>query len=223
MSSNTHPQLPTDSSLPGEHFEVRQTAQSDDYHPDPSRSLPLPPARQRLLDDILALYSCQPTRERVSRYTPDCVYDDQFVYADDRYKMAGQWFALPKLFKESRNEGYQVVVNDPLLIQFKNEQTWVFPGGIKSTTINALVSLSLDPASADSDFPQVKYHKDQANGKDYSHTGAGFAFKKWQADRVAGMMDSEDVQAFKADGKKEYHEDVRRYKNGEADAPKKDL
>ncbi|EED83532.1 predicted protein, partial [Postia placenta Mad-698-R] len=149
-----------------------------DYHPDPSRSLPLPPARQRLLDDILALYSCQPTRERVSRYTPDCVYDDQFVYADDRYKMAGQWFALPKLFKESRNEGYQVVVNDPLLIQFKNEQTWVFPGGIKSTTINALVSLSLDPASADSDFPQVKYHKDQANGKDYSHTGAGFAFKK---------------------------------------------
>lgn len=122
MSSNTHPQLPTDSSLPGEHFEVRQTAQSDDYHPDPSRSLPLPPARQRLLDDILALYSCQPTRERVSRYTPDCVYDDQFVYADDRYKMAGQWFALPKLFKESRNEGYQVVVNDPLLIQFKNEQ-----------------------------------------------------------------------------------------------------
>lgn len=122
MSSNTHPQLPTDSSLPGEHFEVRQTAQSDDYHPDPSRSLPLPPARQRLLDDILALYSCQPTRERVSRYTPDCVYDDQFVYADDRYKMAGQWFALPKLFKESRNEGYLVVVNDPLLIQFKNEQ-----------------------------------------------------------------------------------------------------
>ncbi|KAF9807463.1 hypothetical protein IEO21_08211 [Rhodonia placenta] len=223
MSSTTYPQLPTDSSLPGEHFEVRQTAQSDDYHPDPSRSLPLPPARQRLLDDILALYSCQPTRERVSRYTPDCVYDDQFVYADDRYKMAGQWFALPKLFKESRNEGYQVVVNDPLLIQFKNEQTWVFPGGIKSTTINALVSLSLDPASADSDFPQVKYHKDQANGKDYSHTGAGFAFKKWQADRVAGMMDSEDVQAFKADGKKEYHEDVRTYKSGEADAPKKTL
>jgi len=216
-------QLPNDSSLPGEHFEVRQTSSTDDYKPDPSKSIPLPPNRQRLLDDILALYSCQPTRERVERYTPDCVYDDQFVYANDRYKMAGQWFALPKLFKESRNESYQVVKNDPLLIQFKNEQTWVFPGGVKSTTINAIVSLSLDPDTADSEFPQVKYHKDQANGKDYSHTGAGFAFKKWQADKVSGAMDSEDVQAFKADAKDEYHEDVRKYDSGTANAPKKEF
>ncbi|KAL7277879.1 hypothetical protein PYCCODRAFT_1372417 [Trametes coccinea BRFM310] len=215
--------LPNDPSLPGEHFEVRQTSSTDDYHPDTTKSLPLSPARQALMDDIIALYSCEPTRRRVERYTPDCVYDDQFVYANDRYKMAGQWFALPKLFRSSKNEGYQVVKNDPLLIQFKNEQTWTFPGGIKSTTINALVSLSLDPASADSDFPQVKYHKDQANGKDYSHTGAGFAFKKWQADKVAGMMDSEDVQYFKKDAREDNREDVRRYDSGTADAPKADF
>lgn len=30
------------------------------------------------------------------------VYDDQFVYATNRYKMAGQWFALPKLFKSAK-------------------------------------------------------------------------------------------------------------------------
>ena len=114
--------LPTDSSLPGENFEVRQTATSDDYHPDPSKSIKLSPARQALMDDIIALYSCQPTRERVRRYTPDCVYDDQFVYANDRFKMAGQWFALPKLFKESKNEGYEVIRNDQGVIQFKNEQ-----------------------------------------------------------------------------------------------------
>ncbi|KAI0759972.1 hypothetical protein BD413DRAFT_487143 [Trametes elegans] len=215
--------LPNDSSLPGEHFEVRQTSSDDDYKPDPSKSLPLSPARQALLDDIIALYSCQPTRRRVERYTPDCVYDDQFVYANDRYKMAGQWFALPKLFRESKNEAYQVVKNDPLLIQFKNEQTWTFPGGIKSTTINALVSLSLDPDSARSDFPQVKYHKDQANGKDYSHTGAGFAFKKWQADKVSGNMDSDDVQYFKKDDRGDNREDVRKYDSGTADAPKKDF
>jgi hypothetical protein len=50
-------------------------------------------------------------------------------------------------------------------------QTWTFAGIHKSTTINALVSLSLDPATKDSDFIQVKYHKDQANSKDYSHEG----------------------------------------------------
>ncbi len=114
--------MPTDPSLPGEHFEARQTAKSEDYTPDPKKSLPLSPARQALVDDIIALYGCEPTVKRVERYTPDCVYDDQFVYANDRYKMAGQWFALPKLFNASKNEGYQVVVNEKGLIQFKNAQ-----------------------------------------------------------------------------------------------------
>ena len=85
------------------------------------------------------------------------------------------------------------------------------------------MSLSLDPDTADSDFVQIKYHKDQANHKDYSHTGPSFAFKKWQADKVAGVMDSEDVQSFKDDNKPEYHQPVRKYANGTADAPKKDF
>ena len=94
------------------------------------------------MDDIIALYSCKPTRERVRRYTPDCVYDDQFVYANDRYKMAGQWFALPKLFKESKNEGYEVIKNDPLLIQFKNEQVSVFAGPGESRGSGPIRTLS---------------------------------------------------------------------------------
>ena len=111
-------------STPGEQYEVRQTHPTEDYEPDPSKSLPLSPARQRLVDDIIELYNCKPTIERVKRYTPDCVYDDQFVYANDRYKMAGQWFALPKLFKDSTNHGYQVVVNEPGLIQLRNKQVY---------------------------------------------------------------------------------------------------
>lgn len=113
---------PKDASAPGEQFEIRQTSSTEDWHPTPSKSLPLSSARQALVDDIIALYSCEPTIKRVERYTPDCVYDDQFVYANDRYKMAGQWFALPKLFNASKNEGYEVVRSDDEVIQFKNEQ-----------------------------------------------------------------------------------------------------
>jgi hypothetical protein len=91
--------------------------------------------------------------------------------------MAGQWFALPKLFKASKNEGYEIVKNDKDLIQFKNEQSWTFKTIPKTATINALVSLSLDPATVDSDFIQIKYHKEQANDKDYSHEGLEFSFK----------------------------------------------
>ena len=55
----------------------------------------------------------------------------------------------------------------------------------------------------DSDFIQVKYHKDQANDKDYSHEGLGFSFKKWQADNVAKHMNSSEVAAFEADRSRE--------------------
>ncbi|KAM0799658.1 hypothetical protein BDR22DRAFT_881128 [Usnea florida] len=211
-------------SAPGEHYELRQTHPSEDYTPDPSKSLPLSKERQALVDDILDLYSCKPTVQKVRRYTPDCVYDDQFVYANDRYKMAGQWFALPKLFNDSKNEKYQIVKNEPGLIQFRNEQSWTFKIIPKTATINALVSLSLDPSTIDSEFIQVKYHKDQANDKDYSHEGLGFTFKKWQADQVMKHMDSPEVAEFKADegaGK----EHVRTYGSGaaEGNAPVKDL
>ncbi|KPI42614.1 uncharacterized protein AB675_9468 [Cyphellophora attinorum] len=210
------------SDTPGEEFEVRQTSSSEDYTPDPSKSIKLSPARQALIDDIIALYSCEPTVERVKRYTPDCVYDDQFVYANDRYKMAGQWFALPKLFKASKNERYEIVKNDRDLIQFKNEQSWTFKIIPKTATINALVSLSLDPGTVDSDFIQVKYHKDQANDKDYSHEGVGFSFKKWQADQVAKNMDSKEVEQFIGD-KDAAKRPVKKYGSGTGDAPVKDM
>ncbi|TEA13115.1 hypothetical protein C8034_v005234 [Colletotrichum sidae] len=218
MSSDpTHVNFPgKTSSTPGEEFEVRQTSTSEDYHPDPSKSLPLSPARQALVDDIIALYSMKPTVERVKRYSADCVYDDQFVYANDRFKMAGQWFALPKLFNASKNEGYEIVKNDRDLIQFKNEQSWTFKLIPKTATINALVSLSLDPDTVDGDFIQVKYHKDQANDKDYSHEGVTFSFKKWQADNVAKYMDSDEVKAFAAD-KDASKNKVKRYATGTAD------
>ena len=109
-------------SAPGENFEVRQTHPSEDYAPDPSKSLKLSPTRQALVDDILDLYCCKPTIEKVKRYTPDCTYDDQFVYANDRYKMAGQWFALPKLFSLSTTNKLQIVTDEPGLIQWKYEQ-----------------------------------------------------------------------------------------------------
>lgn len=68
-SSTRH--FPDATGKPGEFFEPRQTATSDDFTPDPSKSLKLSPERQALVDDVLALYSCEPTIERVKRYTYD--------------------------------------------------------------------------------------------------------------------------------------------------------
>ncbi|KAL0570369.1 hypothetical protein V5O48_011584 [Marasmius crinis-equi] len=214
--------FPTDASLPGEHFEIRQTHPTGDYTPDPSKSFPLSPARQALVDDIIALYEMKPTVERVKRYTPDCVYNDQFVYANDRYKMAGQWFGLPKLFKSAESKGYQVVTNDKDLIQLKHEEAWTFKIIPKTAVINAIISLSLDPATVDSDFIRVKYHKDQANDKDYSNEGLGASFKQWQADNVAKWMDSPEVKEFEAD-KDVAKAPKSQYGSGTGEAPEKNF
>ena len=138
--------------------------------------------------------------------------------------MAGQWFALPKLFKASINESYQVIRSDNELIQFKNKQSWTFKLIPKTATITGLVSLTLDPDTVDSDFMQIKYHKDQANEKDYSHEGLGFSFKKWQADNVVKHMDSPELKEFEAD-KNAAKEHVRKHGTGkeEGDAPKRDF
>jgi hypothetical protein len=74
----------------------------------------------------------------------------------------------------------------------------------------------------DSDFIQVKYHKDQANDKDYSHEGLGFSFKKRQADNVAKHMNSSEVAAFEAD-KGAGKQKPRTYGSGMGDAPRKDM
>ncbi|KAK2595325.1 hypothetical protein QQS21_006925 [Conoideocrella luteorostrata] len=184
---------------PGSEFEPRQTSSTSDHTPDPSKSISLTPQRQALLDDILALYSCHPTRERINRYTPDCVYDDVFGYADNRYKVAGQWYALPKLFSASESAGHEVVRSDDQVLQFKNEQKWTFRLLPKAVSMKSFVTLSLDPETVHGDFIQVKYHKDQNNEKDYTHEGVGFAFKKWQADNVAKWIASEDVKYFEKD------------------------
>jgi len=216
--------VPDNPNLPGEAFEVRQTSSSEDWTPDPSKSLPLNPARQALIDDILALYGCEPTVERIKRYTPDCVYSDQFVYANDRYKMACQWVALPKGFKESKNERYQIVKNEQNLIQFRNEQSWTFKIIPKTATINALVSLSLDPATSDSDFIQVKYHKDQANDKDYAHEGFTFAMKKLQVEIVPHLFNDKNplIEPFVADKGAGKVEPVKGHGDGTGDAPIRD-
>jgi hypothetical protein len=68
----------------------------------------------------------------------------------------------------------------------------------------------------------VKYHKDQANDKDYSHEGVGFSFKKFQADQVPKLMNNDNVKAFEVD-KGAGMEHVRKYGSGTANAPEKNI
>jgi len=187
-SGKTH--FPTDPSLPGPRYEPRQTDPTGDYTPNQAKSLPLSPTRQALVNDIVSLYEMGATIDRVKRYTPDAVYHDELGYADDRYKIAGQWFGLPYIFSEAKSHGHEVITNDRDLIQFRHEMEWVTKLVPKKIRLRSLVSLSLDPASIDDEFIRVKYHKDQASAEDYGQEGVGALLKKLQAVSTASLLSS---------------------------------
>lgn len=199
-SSKLH--FPDDASLPGTSFEPRQNDATGDYTPNPAKSLPLSAARQALVDDIIALYALGATVDRVKRYTPDAVYNDELGYANDRYKIAGQWFGLPYVFREGKSRSHEIVTNDRDLIQFRHEMEWTPKLLPKKVTLRSLVSLSLDPATRDDvEFIRVKYHKDQAYAEDYNNEGIGAMMKKWQAEATVRILGSvnPDLAAFACD------------------------
>lgn len=68
-----------------------------DYEPHPSSSIPLTPARQKIVDSICALYSGSARDKEVGErdmlvYAEKAVYDDPWSYCDTRFKIAGQWY-----------------------------------------------------------------------------------------------------------------------------------
>ena len=54
------------SGQPGEQTEVRQVMTTEDAKPNPANSIKLPANRQKLVDDVIDLYSMKPTVEKVS-------------------------------------------------------------------------------------------------------------------------------------------------------------
>ncbi|KAK4125066.1 hypothetical protein N657DRAFT_643869 [Parathielavia appendiculata] len=198
LSESSKVHFPTDPKLPGKFFEPRQNDPTGDYTPNPSKSFPLSPARKALVDDIISLYEMGATVERMQRYTPDAVYNDEVGYADDRFKIASQWFGLSYVFREAKSHGHEIITNDKDLIQFLHEITWQPKLVPKTLTLKSLVSLSLDPATVDGEFIRVKYHKDQATAKDYSNEGLGAMLKKWQVEATTAILSAVDsnLQAF---------------------------
>ena len=103
-----------------------------------------------------------------------------------RYKIAGQWYGIPKLFSPSETLKTQVVSDTSTEIIFKMRQRYT-PKGLKISKIaDSLISLSLDENG------KIKYHKDMWNEKDYSHGGFGKLLKKLNGDQLTKITKPPD-------------------------------
>jgi hypothetical protein len=150
-----------------------------DYEPHPTNSKPLNNEQTEIIRKICGLYSGGASEELMEVYAREAVYDDPFSYCDSRYKIAGQWYGIPKLFSSSRTLKTEVVSVKPSEIVFKLQQEYTpRPAPVFSKAVNSLVTLSLD------DEGKVRYHKDMWNEKDYSHEGLGKIFKNLNGDHL---------------------------------------
>ena len=84
-------------------------AKDVDYEPHPEKSLKVSPEHQNIIDAITGLYSGNASEELMKVYAEKAVYDDPASYCDTRYKIAGQWYGLPKLFSKLVTQAVEVV------------------------------------------------------------------------------------------------------------------
>ncbi|KAK5116236.1 hypothetical protein LTR62_008563 [Meristemomyces frigidus] len=169
---------PDPQKLTGHDDPSRNASTGVDYEPNPENSIKLPPNRQHIVDCITRLYSGSASEQDMQVYAEKSIYDDPWSYCDTRYKIAGQWYGIPKVMAKSQTLKTEVVANEPDRIIFKQQQEYTPRVMHFSKPVNSLITLTLD------ENDKVKYHKDMWNHNDYSHEGLGKIMKTLNGDHL---------------------------------------
>lgn len=88
---------PDVSELTGDASRADNIRKRVDYEPHPEKSVEVSPEHQNIIDSIERLYSGSSSEQDMQVYSEKAIYDDPYSYCDTRYKIAGQWYGLPKV------------------------------------------------------------------------------------------------------------------------------
>ncbi|KAG8531899.1 uncharacterized protein KY384_003535 [Bacidia gigantensis] len=180
LQDNYEPR-PDPQSLTANKDPSQNSSTNVDYEPHPDQSIQITPERQNIIDCITKLYSGSASEEDMQVYAGEAIYDDPWSYCDTRYKIAGQWYGIPKVMASSKTLATEVVSNTDTQLAFKMKQEYTPRVVHFSKAVNSLVTLTLDGDG------KVKYHKDMWNHKDYSHEGLGKVMKTLNGDYLTGI------------------------------------
>ncbi|TID20221.1 hypothetical protein E2P81_ATG07521 [Venturia nashicola] len=150
-----------------------------DYEPHPP-GIRISKERQEIVNKITRLYSGSASEEDMLVYTEKAIYDDPWSYCEDRYRIAGQWYGIPKIMASSKTLATEIVSSTDSEMVFKLRQEYR-PHALPAKAVNSLISLAL---VKEGDVERVKYHKDMWNEKDYSHEGLGKVMKTLNGDHL---------------------------------------
>ena len=70
-------------------------------------------------------------------------------------------------------------------------------------TIDALITLTLDPDTVKSQTIRITHHTEQASAENYNRELIGYTFKMWQADKVTKQKAGPEIEAFRRDKRRD--------------------
>ncbi|KAI4239727.1 MAG: hypothetical protein L6R40_005472 [Gallowayella cf. fulva] len=122
-----------------------QNAPTDvDYTPHPEKSIPVSAERQEIVRKITNLYSGSASEDDMMVYAEKAVYDDPWSFCDTRYKIAGQWYGIPKLFASTKTLATEIVLSNHTTIAWKQTQEYTPKLLHYSKPVDSLVTCTLD-------------------------------------------------------------------------------
>ncbi|CAJ0913101.1 11785_t:CDS:2 [Entrophospora sp. SA101] len=78
---------------------------------------PLNQEREKIVSDILDLYSCKPSEEKFNHYSNDVIFEDPLMYCTGIKNIKAQFYGMPKLFTNSVTETLETS-SIPYIISF---------------------------------------------------------------------------------------------------------
>ncbi|KAF5386818.1 hypothetical protein D9615_001812 [Tricholomella constricta] len=132
----------------------------------------LKPGHKRVLEDLKELYGCRPTLEIFERsWNKDAEFEDPLSKCKGYNQYAAQWFALPKLFAESKTISTRVMssTHTPNRLVYTQSQLYTTHFLKHQKMINSIIVVDMD------DDEKIIRMVDQWDGKDLpSWFGAHF-------------------------------------------------
>lgn len=83
--------------------------------------------REEIVNHILNLYSCKPSKECFKYYDNDVVFEDSLIYATGLDNLKPSFYIMPKLFVKSTTINYKVLENTPNVLRIDLNQKYTLP------------------------------------------------------------------------------------------------
>ncbi|KAF1354748.1 hypothetical protein BDV97DRAFT_307986 [Delphinella strobiligena] len=107
------------------------------------------PEEQKMINDILNLYQCNPTHQAYSHYAENAVFHDPVSIAKGKESIQSQFNGMPKIFARSETEHIAVLrTSTPTSLQLNLTQNYIFKSPIPlkkegtSRTVNSKITLN---------------------------------------------------------------------------------